>query len=106
MICRYCSAKYKENDSTGTSSANAAIVSVFSDGRLHFVGNNNEPFDLKIKYCPVCGRNLSKPYVRKTEQDYSNIIRNRIKEELGHANISICQLSDMSGIAKSTLSDF
>ena len=68
--------------------------------------SNFKSIRIPVKYCPVCGRDLSIVPVRKTEQEYSNIIRLKIKELVTKTGITCSQLAEDTGISKSTLSDF
>ena len=103
MFCKYCESKYTYYDRTNASSPNTALVSLRD--KIILTADERKRYEIPAKFCPVCGKAFS-AQKRNTEQNYSNIIRNNIKEEMDMEHISITQLSKMTGIAKSTLSDF
>ncbi len=73
-------------------------IELIGDNRIYALHN--------ISFCPICGRDLSTQPIRNTEQDYSTIIRNNIKELISKEAYSLTRLAAESGIAKSTLSDY
>lgn len=62
--------------------------------------------EIPANFCPICGRNLSKPYVQNTEQDYCNIIRRNVKKVIDEQRVTISELARKTGISKGMLSEF
>ena len=112
-MCKYCDSKYTYYDQTSVVSPHHARVCV--DAYNHKLAvTGDRPFgrcEIPIKYCPVCGRNLSENPIKQTEQSYFNIIRENIKQELQIPDKkplpeAIEQLSTDSGISTKKLNAF
>lgn len=106
MICKYCSTKTTRYDTTNHRSANKADVKISASLEMLSIYGNRAKYEIPAKFCPVCGRDLSKPPVRYSEHDYSNIIRENIKREMKRDGLSYDALSRITGIAKTTIYDF
>lgn len=59
-----------------------------------------------IKFCPICGRDLTQPVVRIAEQNDYTTLPVQIKDKMDELGISLCQLAKDTGIAKGTLSEY
>ena len=106
MICKYCSAKFQKYDITNHLSKCIADVKVDRSRFQLVLYDGQTTYEIPAKYCPICGRDLLKPSVRNTEQDYSNTIRDNVKYAMRAYGFSLSRLSKEAGIAKSTISDF
>lgn len=107
MNCKFCNSIYTYYDTTVPASKDKANILINNTSQtLVLEGSDNDLHEMKIKYCPVCGRNLDTIPVRNTEHDYSITIRENIKSEMEANHVTICKLSSDTGISKSTISDF
>ena len=106
MICKFCSAKPARYDKTNHRSIYKADVGIDAvRGKITLYGSRTA-YEIPARFCPVCGRDLSKPPVRYSERVYSNTIRENIKKFMERDGLTYSALSKETGIAKSTICDF
>ena len=81
------------------------LIPDYGSGKLEINYENKRSVRFEIGFCPICGRNLTKPAETPGKKDYAGIIRNNITDLINKQHISTRTLSEKTGIEEDRLQD-
>ena len=106
MLCKYCDAKGEFYDKTNHRSKSKADVYINAGRKtLTLYGNRKSfmfPIEIPIRYCPVCGRDLSAEPVQTTLKEYNELLKANLDREIKDSGLTIAELVKKTGIDEKT----